>query len=264
MHPVAWLSTFLLFFFAGAIAQTARRDYTDELLKLAELTDNQQYKEAISGYRKLQAQAGTPGWLKANAEYEVAELYAALNQAGNAISAFGRAVELGFDDCLTPRSSKRFAPIAATAEVKQALARMKMSEADLRELAWLKAEVEHAEHDARMMITDNVNRVDAHPTEIPQAALPTRPTNSAAVLYWRQQLLLMQRAQKDFVKKSDDERIAHVPTMGVISGAPSQAAVAESARRARAAAEARRAEIPKRAFVPATASSDRMKSCSEL
>jgi hypothetical protein len=144
----------------------------------------------------------------------------------------------------------------------QALAGMRIAEADFRELIWLKSKVEHAEHDARMMITENVNRVDQQPTEVPQAQLPTRPTTSAGVLYWRQQLLLMQRAQREFVERSDEERMTHAATMGVIAGAPGAAAL-ESARRARAAAEARKAEIHKRAFVPVTTPSDRTKPCSE-
>jgi tetratricopeptide (TPR) repeat protein len=261
MSRIAWLSIFWFSFLAGAAAQTGRQDYTDLLLKLAELTDSKQYNKAIEGYRRLQAQTGTPGWLKAASEYEVAELYGALGQTDNAIASFRRAVEVGFDDCLTPRSSPRLAAIVTNPTVTQALSRIKISEADLRELMWLKSEVEHAEHDARMMITDNINRVDQNPTEIPQAQLPTRPTASAAVLYWRQQLLLMQRAQRDFVKKSDHERMTHVPTMGVITGAPSPPAVLESTRRARAVAESRKAEIRKRAFIPVATSSDQLTSC---
>jgi uncharacterized membrane protein len=81
-------------------------------------------------------------------------------------------------------------------------------------------------------------------------------------LYWRQQLLLIQRAQREFVKKSDEERMAHAATMGVIAGS-SQSAVLESARQARATAESRKAEISKRAFVPVPTSSDQPKPCSE-
>jgi hypothetical protein len=139
---------------------------------------------------------------------------------------------------------------------------MTITEADFRELVWLKSEVEHAEHDARMMIIDNINRVDQHETEIPQAQLPTRTTSSAGVLYWRQQLLLIQKAQREYVKKSDEERMVHAATMGVVAGA-SQSAVLESGRRADATAESRRAEIRKRAFFPLKTSSDRPRSCSE-
>lgn len=262
MFRISVISIFLFSLMIGARVQAAQQDYIDQLIKLTELTDNQQYREAINGYKRLEAQPGAPDWLKAGSEYEIAELYAALNETDNAIAALNRAVQLGFDDCLTPRSSKRLATILQNPRATQALAGMKIREADFRELFWLKSEVEHAEHDARMMITDNINRVDQQATEIPQAQLPTRPTTSAGVLYWRQQLLLMQRAQREFVKKSDEERMVHAATMGVVSGA-SQSAVLESARQARATAESRRAEIRRRAFVPVTNSSDRPKPCSE-
>lgn len=255
-------SIFLVSLLASVLVVGAQQDYIEQLTRLIELTDSQQYREAINGYKRLGSQPGAPGWLKAGSEYEIAELYAELNETDNAIAALNNAVQLGFDDCLTPRTSKRLAKILKNPKTMQALAGMKISENDFRELVWLKSEVEHAEHDARMMITDNVNRVDQQSTEIPQAQLPTRPTRSAGVLYWRQQLLLMQRAQRQFVKKSDEERMVHAATMGVVAGS-STAAALESARQARAIAESRKAEIRKRAFVPAPTSSELPKPCSE-
>lgn len=249
----------LFSFLAGVCAQ---QDYVDRLLKLSELSSNQQYREAINGYKRLEAEPGTPEWLKAGSEYEMAELYAALNDTSNAIAALNRAVQLGFDDCVSPRASEHLSKSLKSPQATQALAGMKITEADFRELIWLKSEVEHAEHDARLMITDNINRVDQQSTEIPQVQLPTRSTTSAGVLYWRQQLLLIQRAQREYVKKSDEERMVHAATMGVINGA-SQSAVLESARQARVAAESRKAEIRKRAFVPVTTSSSGIKPCSE-
>jgi hypothetical protein len=263
MFRISLISIFLFSLLASAHAQSAQQDYVDQLIQLTELTDNQQYREAINGYKRLESQPGAPEWLKAGAEYEIAELYAQLNENDNAIAALNNAVQLGFDDCLTPRTSKRLAAILKNPKTTQVLAGMKITEADFRELVWLKSEVEHAEYDARMMITDNINRVDQQSTEIPQAQLPTRPTRSAGVLYWRQQLLLIQKAQRLFVTKSDEERMAHAATMRVINGA-SQSAVLESARQARASAESRKAEIRKRAFAPMTTSSDRPKPCSEL
>jgi len=260
MSRIALISILSFLLLANAPLAAAQQDYVSELRQLIDLTDNQQYREAIAGYEKLQAQSGSPGWLKAGAEYEIAELYGALNESERAIAALARAATLGYDDCLSPRSSKRLATILRNPGATQALASMKISEADFRELIWLKSEVEFAEHDARMMITDNINRVDQQPTEIPQAQMPTRPTTSAGVLYWRQQLLLIQRAQREFVKKSDEERMVHAATMGVIAGASSSAAL-ESARRASATAESRKAEIRKRAFVPGT--SNQMKACTE-
>ena len=261
MFRISMISILLFSLLAGNLGVSAQQDYIDQLIQLSELTDNQQYREAINGYKRLES--GAPEWLKAGAEYEIAELYAQLNETDNTIAALNNAAQFGFDDCLTPRTSKRLAPILKNPKATQVLAGMKITEGDFRELFWLKSEVEHAEHDARMMITENINRVDQQSTEIPQAQLPTRPTRSAGVLYWRQQLLLIQRAQREFVRKSDEERMVHAATMGVINGSSSSAAL-ESARLARATAESRSAAIRKRAFVPVTSSSDRPRPCSEL
>jgi hypothetical protein len=246
---------------AGVCVTSAQQDYIDRLIKLSELTGNQQFREAINGYKRLAAEPGTPEWLKAGSEYEIADLYAALNDTDNTIAALNRAVQLGFDDCLSPRASDHLAKILKNPQAIQALAGMKITEADFRELVWLKSEVEHAEHDARMMITENINRVDQQPTEIPQVQLPARSTTSAGVLYWRQQLLLIQRAQREYVQRSDQERMVHAATMGVVSGV-SGSAVLESARQARVTAESRKAETRKRAFVPMTTSSNQSKPCS--
>ncbi len=247
---------------APVLAQTQSPDYTSQLIKLTALIENKQYREAINGYRTLQAQPGTPGWLKAACEYEIAELYAALQDRENAITAFNGAVQLGFDDCITPRASDHLRTILQSPKATQTLAKMKIAEGDFRELIWLQAEVQHARHDGRMMIIENTNRLDHAATEVPQAQLPMRRTTSPGVLYWRQQLLLRQRVQREFVMRADMARMRHATTMAAITGV-SSSAVLESARRASAAAESRKVEIRRRAFVPAAPLSDRPKSCSE-
>src|SRR5687768_15999273 len=102
MFRTSLISILLFSFLAGAPARSQQKDYTDQLMKLTELTDSKRYREAINEYKKLQAQTGTPGWLAAASDYEIAELYGALNETDNAIAALGRAVQLGFDDCITP------------------------------------------------------------------------------------------------------------------------------------------------------------------
>ena len=261
MVRISVISIFLFLLLVGVRLADVQQDYTDQLIKVGELTGNHQYREAIDGYKRLESQPGAPDWLKAGAEYEIAELYGELNETDNAIAALNNAVQLGYDDCLTPRTSKRLATVLKNPKATQVLAAMKITEGDFRELFWLKSEVEYADHDTRMMITANINRVDQQSTEIPQAQLPTRPTHSAGVLYWRQQLLMIQRVQTEFVQKSDEQRMKHAATMAVIGGT-SQSAVLESARQARAAAEARKVEIRKRAFVPAPTSSEQPKPCS--
>ena len=257
------ISIFIVSFLPGAAAQTGRQDYTDQLVKLVQLTDNKQYRDAIIGYRNLEAQPETPGWLRAASEYEIAELYGTLNEPDNAIAALSRAVQLGFDDCLTPRRSERLATIWKTPGATQALAGMKITQADFRELVWLMLEVQYARHDARMMIIENTNRLDHGITEVPQAQLPTRPTTSAGVLYWRQLLLVVQRLQRYYVGQADLQRMKHLTTMAIISGGASSSAVLESARRAQGAAESRKAAIRQRVFVAVTTPSDLPRPCSE-
>jgi hypothetical protein len=263
MFRTALILIVLVLLLTGAPAQTERQDYTDQLMKPALLTGNKQYREAINDYKNLEARPGTPAWLKAGCEYEIADLYGTLNETDNAVTALSQAVQLGFDDCISPRASEHLTAALKTPKGAQALAAMKITEADFRELVWLKAEVDQAEHDTRMMIIANMNRADQQATEVPQAQLPTRHTASAGVLYWRQLLLLMQKVQREYVQRSDLERIKHAATMGMINGGASQSAVLESAQRARVAAEARKAEIRRRAFVPVTTTSDQPKPCSE-
>ena len=66
MRHISLLSIFLLLLLTGIPVQ-AQQDYVDQLLRVAELTDNQQYREAINGYKRLES--GAPDWLKAGAEY---------------------------------------------------------------------------------------------------------------------------------------------------------------------------------------------------
>ena len=59
----------LFTFLAGARVKGAQHDYIDRLMRLSELTTNQQFRDAINGYKKLEAEPGTPEWLKAGCEY---------------------------------------------------------------------------------------------------------------------------------------------------------------------------------------------------
>src|ERR1043166_7360949 len=187
MVRMAVISISLFSLLVGVRLARAQQDYIDELIKLGQLSANQQYREAIDGYKRLESQPGAPDWLKAGSEYEIAELYAQLSETDNAIGALNNAVQLGFDDCLAPPSSKPLETILKNPKATQVLAGMKINEGDFRELVWLKSEVEHADHDTRMVITANINRLDQQWTDIPQAKLPMRPTHSAGVLYWREQ-----------------------------------------------------------------------------
>jgi len=124
MFRISVISIFLFSLLVGARLAGAQQDYIDELIRLTQLSDNQQYREAINGYKKLESQPAAPDWLKAGAEYEIAELYGQLNETDNAIAALNNAVQLGFDDCLTPRTSKRLATILKSPKTTPVLAGM--------------------------------------------------------------------------------------------------------------------------------------------
>lgn len=226
----------------------AAQDFTDELTRLIELTDSERFAEAIEGYRRLASQPASPQWLKAASQYVMAELYGRLGNRAAAAAALARALELGFDDCQTVLKSEHLSAVVKAPDLRQRIRNIATAEADHLETVWLKSEVDHAEHDAKMMISENINRVDQQETVVPQAAVPTRPTESAGVLYWRQQLRLMQAAQRRYVLESDRERMAHAATMQGIAGGGDSAAMLESARQAHVQADARRLDIQRRAF----------------
>jgi hypothetical protein len=257
------ISIFMVSLVAGAAAQTGQQDYTDQLMRLVQLTDNKQYREAITGFRSLEAQPGTPGWLRAASEYEIAELYGTLNEPDNAIAALGRAVQLGFDDCLTPRGNERLATILKTAGATQALAGMKLTQADFRELVWLKAKVQHAHHDARTMIIRKHQSPRSWGNRDPSGPTAHAPDDFGRGVVLAPAAPAGAKMQRYYVGQADLQRMKHLTTMAIISGGASSSAMLESARRAQAAAESRRAAILQRAFVPVTIPSDRPRPCSE-
>src|SRR4051812_40928175 len=118
------ISICLLLLLSCTAVLATQQDYIDELMRLSQLSSNEQYREAISGYKRLEAQPATPAWLKAGSEYEIAELYGTLNETDNAMTALTRAVQLGFDDCLSPRASKHLATILKNPKATQAFAAM--------------------------------------------------------------------------------------------------------------------------------------------
>ena len=178
------------------------------------------------------------------------------------MEALREALELGFDDCQSALKSEHLAPVVNAPDVRERLRSVSLSEQDALEIVWLKAEVEHAEHDAKTMITENVNRVDQQETVVPQASVPTRPTESAGVQNWRQQLRIMQAAQRTYVLASDRERMVHAAAMQSTAGSANSAAIAESGRQARARAESRRLEIQRRAFKVLPISTAQVRPCS--
>jgi hypothetical protein len=242
---------------------SAGQNYTAELTRLSELTSAKEFRQAIDGYKKLAADASSPAWLKAASHYEIAELYARSGERQSALGAMREAVRLGFDDCQSPLKSEHLGPVIGASDLNSLLRNIALPEADYREIVWLQAEVNNAEHDAKMMITENISRVDQQATVVPQSAIPTRETRSAGVLYWREQLRVMQAAQRNYVQQSDQERMVHAATMQVIGGSGNTSAMLQSATQAAARADARKRDTQRRAFTPLASGTNTIKPCSQ-
>lgn len=236
-------------------------DYQHELFRLADLISKKEYEEAIQGYQALADVSSTPQWLKASAYFEIASAKLEQGKKVEGLSSIDKAIELGFDDCIAIQQDA-FAELKGSKEIASRLDRMKISEADYHELFWLKAEMNNLEHDIKMMITENIDRSDSDFTETPQSEIPSRETSSAAVLYARENVRLMQEVQKTYVKQSDEERISHNATMGIISGSANQQAILISKQQAAEHAEGRRKDVLRRAYKQQPNDSSELKSCS--
>ncbi|HSE43122.1 MAG TPA: hypothetical protein VLH08_20360 [Acidobacteriota bacterium] len=249
---------YIVLIFCWSLSWTA--EYDDELLRLADLIGKKDYDAAIEGYSALAYASSTPKWLKAAAYYEMASAKLLKGKRTEGLAAIDKAIEFGYDDCIALQQDA-FAELKDSKDIQSRLATMTISEGDYHELLWLKSEMNNLEHDIKMMITENINRLDSDFTETPQSQIPNRQTTSSGVLYARENVRLTQEIQKTFVKQSDIERIQHNATMGVISGIDPQA-ILISKQQAAQRTEARRKDVAQRAFQLAASNSAELKSCS--
>ncbi len=236
-------------------------DFSKQLLEIMQLVDEKKYPEAISGYEKFLKKA--PRSLQGAVQFEIATLRAGLGQKDRALSDMEQAIQSGFDDCLAAIQYDEWKQFRADARFIGLFGKAQISEADLNELHWLKAEIEHVNHDTRMMITENTNRKDTNFTLIPQSQIPVRPTTSSGVLFNREILNMMHGVQREFVMQSDTARIEHVASMAIISGGTSSEQILESSRLANHAAEERERAIQSRKFLLPASIGATPRSCNE-
>ena len=141
--------------------------------------------------------------------------------------------------------------------------RVRISEADLKELNWLKAEIRTVSHETKMVITANINRADSGITTVTQSTIPARETLSPAVLFNRELLRMMHKLQRQYAFESDKARMRHLTSMRIISGGPSYEQVARSSRLAELAAEEQRRAVEARKFTLPPGLGPTPRSCSE-
>ncbi|RPJ54409.1 MAG: hypothetical protein EHM23_29085 [Acidobacteria bacterium] len=245
--------------FLGVSVRAA--DYSQQLLAIMELVEAKDYPEAIAGYEKFLQQA--PKALQGAVQFEIATLHAAQGNKDRALAMMEQAIQAGFDDCLALEQYEELKSIKNAPRFSELQRQVRISEANLKELHWLKAEIEHVNHDIKMIISENMNRVDTGITAIPQSTVPTRETASPGVLFNREILKMMHQVQRQYVSESDKMRMEHVGSMTVISGTASHQRVAESSRLADRAAEERKRAINARKFSLPPGVGTTPRSCSE-
>ena len=234
---------------------------SQRLIQILQLVEEKKYDEAILGYEKFLQTAPKP--LHGPIQFEMATLHAGLGNNERALKMMQQSIGSGFDDCLAVAQYTEWKSIKPTAQFQALHAKVRISEADLKELYWLKAEIEHVNHDTKMMITENMNRSDTHLTTIPQSDVPVRPTSSPGILFNRELLKIMHQVQRYYVMESDKARMEHATAMAMISGGTSAAKVLESARLADYAAEERKRAIQARKFSLPPGTGTELRSCAE-
>ncbi len=228
----------------GGLPQPAA-NLVQQLQGVQELIDAKKFAEAIAEYEKVLRDAPKP--LQGPMEFEIATLHTMLGDTDRALRLIDQAIQSGFDDCPAVRRDQLKA-FRSDPGFNDMVSRIRISEADLKELYWLKAELLNVSHDTKMMITENINRVDAGMTVVLQSPIPVRETASPGVLFNRELLKMMHQSQRRYVLQADKLRLSHVTKMTIISGGPSAQQVALSSSYAQGNAEARKRAIDARKF----------------
>lgn len=237
--------------------------YSDELSRLSDLARNGKHQEAIDGYLQLAKSQEAPAWLRAPLYFEIANVYADDGAKDEALAALDHAANAGYDDCLELQRNEDIAPLRNDPRFAAIVGRIRESDADYKEAFWLKTEALTIDHEIRMMVNANINRLDNGITVVTQSQIPTRETSSPGVLYMRELVRMWQAMQKRVVLKADQMRMQHVVTMAAISGPPDASAVLQSSVAASATAEERAKAVQQRAFVPPVGKSE-LRSCADF
>ena len=221
-------------------------DISQQLLTIRELVEGKKYPEAITAYEKLLQQA--PKSLQSPLQLEIAVLHAVLGNTDRSLTIMEQAVLSGFDDCPYIQQQEWLKAARSDPHFTELYSRVRISEADLKELYWLKAEIRTVSHETKMVITANTNRANSRITTITQSTIPAREMLSPAVLLNRELLRMMHKVQRQYAFESDKARMRHLTSMRIISGGASYELMARSSRLAQLAAEEQRRAVEARKF----------------
>jgi HEAT repeat protein len=179
-----------------------------------------QYAELVESLGALAqgpAFAAAPGWVQAHATYHLAIGHAGAKDKAAALQWLEKAIGHGYDDIVAIHRSADLRLLYSEPRLQAAYAKIRVSPADLAEIPWLLSEILAVGHETSMYILENINREDPDFTEVVQVKLPLRETRSPTVLMLRAQLARKLEQQRELVLLSDQSRIMHQTSMGIIA-----------------------------------------------
>lgn len=239
--------------------------YGDQIVKIGEEITVGNFSSAQKLLKSLEHKLSlgySPHWTKTLIHYEKSRLLLAQGQVDSGLNHLEAAVKGGFDIFMDILQDPLFQKIFDHDRFKGIYGAMRISPRDMREIYWLKGEIQQAHHDTTMMIIENIGRVDEDYTEVPQNTLSFHPTTSIGVRAYRAILRNVLRQQKWTVLRSDIIRKHHLLHMQIIrnmpgsgrSRGPSYDQKQLSRHRAMQRAQYRKQQIASRSFAPSGSS----------
>ncbi|MFE5710704.1 hypothetical protein ACFQ7J_07775 [Streptomyces sp. NPDC056501] len=176
---------------------------------------------ATAGLHDVVARATALGpdgtWLIGAGEASLGALALVHGQADQAVFRLDAAVAAGFNDCVALHAAP-FRPLHLDPRFRALYQRMRITEADLDELFWLHQEMQLMARDAERAMVDNIGRLDAGVSLLPQAPMPTREPNTLGILIARIDLAATQTALQQAALKLDFQRSSGNTSLSLIDG----------------------------------------------
>ncbi|MBI4819115.1 MAG: hypothetical protein HY791_22780 [Deltaproteobacteria bacterium] len=171
-----------------------------------------QYGPAISAYQELLKTPQIPEWLRLAAEADLAYASFASKDKVKGFEHLAKAIELGFNDDEMIRTDPVYAPFRRDPELVALYSKIRVSDADRAELAWLKREAEQVATDTNALLYESESRIDLFFTDVVQSALPNRQFQSLWVGVSRNIVALLQDLSRRAVVDADYRRILETGT----------------------------------------------------
>jgi hypothetical protein len=169
-------------------------------------------------------------------------------QLDRALAHLDAAVTAGFNDCVALHAAA-LRPLHEDPRFRAIYQRIRITAADLDELAWIHQEMHLMSRDAARASTENIGRLDTGISRLPQAFVPTRVPNTPGVLIARIDLAATQTTLQRAIMKAEISRAAGNAAISAVSYNWNDARARRDAWRADDLDSQRRQAAAARAFV---------------